>query len=254
MAEVGSGQVARLGVLFERYHRALFRYFVSMNRDREQAEDLVQEVFVRMLRYRASYDPAQSFTAWMYQIARNAGVDQVRKRGTAQVVDIDTFVDRRAELVSASPGPEESAARGQDLALLRRAMDRLPDDKREILVLSRFQGMKHEDIAEVLGCEVGTVKVRVYRAIRALEQIYFELEKEKSIMNCEQARTQMLGGIESEDFAAHLASCETCRSESSRIGALWQSLDLLPMEEPSGKVRERFYEMLGARIGKDRRP
>jgi len=185
MAEVGAGQVARLAVLFERYHRPLFRYFISMNGHREQAEDLVQEVFFRMLRYRTSYDPAQSFTAWMYQIARNAGVDQVRKMRTAEVVDIDavnqrgTFADRRMELVSASPGPEESVSRGQDLALLRRAMDQLPEDKREILVLSRFQGMKHEDIAEVLGCEVGTVKVRVYRAIRALEQIYFALEKEK---------------------------------------------------------------------------
>src|SRR5579863_6776250 len=175
MAEVSAGQVPRLGVLFERYHRALFRYFVSMNGDREQAEDLVQEVFFRMLRYRTSYDPAQSFTAWMYQIARNAGVDQLRKRRVAEVVDIDSFT-----LASASPGPEESVSRGQDLALLRRAMDQLPEDKREILVLSRFQGMKHEDIAEVLGCEVGTVKVRVYRAIRALEQIYFTLEKEKA--------------------------------------------------------------------------
>jgi RNA polymerase sigma-70 factor, ECF subfamily len=180
MAEVSAGKVARLAVLFERHHRGLFRYFVSMTSQREQAEDLVQEVFFRMLRYRTSYDPGQSFTAWMYQIARNAGVDQVRKRGGVQVVDIDTYVDRRAELVSASPGPEESASRGQDLVLLRRAMDQLPEDKREILVLSRFQGMKHEDIAEVLGCEVGTVKVRVYRAIRALEQIYFALEKEKA--------------------------------------------------------------------------
>jgi len=173
MAEVRAGQVARLAVLFERYHRALFRYFISMNRHREQAEDLVQEVFFRILRYRSSYDPAQSFTAWMYQIARNAGVDQGRKR-RAEVVDIDSFV-----LASAAPGPEESASRGQDLELLRRAMSRLPEDKREILVLSRFQGMKHEDIAEVLGCEVGTVKVRVYRALRALEQIYFALEKDR---------------------------------------------------------------------------
>ena len=179
MAEVSGGQVARLAVLFERHHRGLFRYFVSMNGNRETAEDLVQDVFFRMLRYRTSYDPAQSFTAWMYQIARNAGVDQVRKR-KAEVVDIETFTDRRAELVSSAPGPEESASRGQDLALLRRALDRLPEDKREILVLSRFQGMKYEDIAEVLECEVGTVKVRVYRAIRALEQIYFTLEKEKA--------------------------------------------------------------------------
>jgi hypothetical protein len=56
----------------------------------------------------------------------------------------------------------------------------------------------------------------------------------------------MLDEGESQELTAHLASCETCRSELSRIGALWQSLDLLPLEEPSGKVRERFYEMLGA--------
>jgi len=56
----------------------------------------------------------------------------------------------------------------------------------------------------------------------------------------------MLGGGEGKDFAEHLASCESCRNEVSRIGTLWQSLDLLPLEEPGGRVRERFYEMLGA--------
>ena len=179
MNEVRTGQVGQMAILFERHHRALFRYFVSMHRDRELAEDLVQDVFFRMLRYRASFDAGHSFTAWMYQIAHNASLDHVRKqRGT--VVDIDTFVERRAELVSSAPGPEEEAVRNQDLALLGRALDLLPEDKREILVLSRFQGMKYEDIAAVLRCEVATVKVRVYRAIRALEQVFLGLEKEKA--------------------------------------------------------------------------
>jgi RNA polymerase sigma factor (sigma-70 family) len=179
MAQVSGGQVAKMAVLFERHHRPLFRYFVSLNRNRELSEDLVQDVFFRMLRYRASYDPKQSFTAWMYQIARNANVDQAQKR-KAEVVGIDEFDDRRTEPVSEAPGPEESAAKGQDLALLRRALDRLPPEKREILVLSRFQNLKYEEIASVLGCEIGTVKVRVFRAMRALEQAYFALLKEKT--------------------------------------------------------------------------
>lgn len=179
MAEVGSGQVTKMAVLFERHHRPLFRYFVSMNRNRELSEDLVQDVFFRMLRYRASYDPKQSFTAWMYQIARNASVDQAQKR-KLEVVGIDEFDDRRVEPASEDPGPEEAAARGQDLALLRRALDRLAPEKREILVLSRFQNLRYEEIASVLGCEVGTVKVRVFRAMRALEQTYFTLLKEKT--------------------------------------------------------------------------
>ncbi|PYT12359.1 MAG: RNA polymerase sigma factor [Acidobacteria bacterium] len=179
MAQVGAGEVSKLAVLFERHHRPLFRYFVSMNRNRELAEDLVQDVFFRMLRYRSSYDPRQSFTAWMYQIARNANVDQAQKR-RGEVVGIEEFNERRPEPVSTAPGPEEAAARGQDLGLLKRALERLPADKREILVLSRFQDMKYEDIAAVLGCEVGAVKVRVYRAIRALEQIYFTLTGERT--------------------------------------------------------------------------
>ncbi len=178
MGQVGTGDVAKMAVLFERHHRPLFRYFVSMNRNRELSEDLVQDVFFRMLRYRASYDPAQSFTAWMYQIARNASVDQAQKR-KAEVIGIDEFDDRRNEPVSAAAGPEESAAKNQDLALLRRALDRLPVDKRELLVLSRFQNMKYEEIATILQCEVGTVKVRVFRAMRALEQAYFVLAEER---------------------------------------------------------------------------
>jgi RNA polymerase sigma-70 factor, ECF subfamily len=143
-----------------------------MNRNRELAEDLVQDVFFRVLRYRASYDAAQSFTGRMYQIARRASLDRAHKQ-RGEVVEID-------ELESPARGPEAAAAHGQNLALLKRALGQLPPDKREVLILSRFQEMKHEDIAVVLGCEVGTVKVRVYRAMRALEQVYFELEKEKA--------------------------------------------------------------------------
>ena len=176
MAAVGAGEVQKLAVLFERHHKGLFRYFVSMNRNRELSEDLVQDVFFRMLRYRASYDAQQSFTAWMYQIARNASVDSAQKR-RGEVIGIDEFTDHKADQ---SPGPEESAVKTQDLRLLRLALERLPADKREILVLSRFQGMKYEELATVLGCEVGTVKVRVYRAIKALSEIFYELAGEKA--------------------------------------------------------------------------
>src|SRR5277367_1111393 len=167
MAQVSAGELPKLAVLFERHHRALFRYFVSLNRDRELSEDLVQDVFFRILRYRASYDPAKAFTAWMYGIARRASVDRARER-RADVIEIEAFTERRGELVSAAPGPEERAVKGQNLGLLQRALDLLPAEKREILALSRFQEMKYEDIAAVLNCEVGAVKVRVYRAVRAL--------------------------------------------------------------------------------------
>ncbi len=179
MSAVAAGTVSKLAVLFERHHRALYRYFMSMTRDPQTSEDLVQDVFFRILRFRATYDPRQSFTAWMYQIARNANVDRIRqKRG--EVLDIDELGLGNREPVSPDPDPEATAVRTQDLERVRQAMELLPPEKREILVFCRFQGMKYEEIAEVLGCGVGTVKVRVYRAMRALAEIYSTLAGEKA--------------------------------------------------------------------------
>ena len=101
MARVGAGELAKLAVLFERHHRGLFRYLVSMNRNRDLSEDLVQDVFFRILRYRTTYNSAQSFTAWMYQIARRASLDRAQKQ-RAEVVGIDGFGDRRAHQVAGS--------------------------------------------------------------------------------------------------------------------------------------------------------
>ena len=179
MARVGAGEVNQLAVLFERHHKPLFRYFVYQTRDKELAEDLVQDVFFRMLRYRASYDPAQSFTAWMYQIARNANIDQAAKR-RGEVVNFEEYLEKRPEPAADQPTQEERLKKTQDVALLRKALDRLPADKRELLVMARFQNLKYEDIAQVLGCEVGTVKVRVFRAVRMLSDVFFELAGERA--------------------------------------------------------------------------
>ncbi|MBV8820169.1 MAG: sigma-70 family RNA polymerase sigma factor, partial [Acidobacteriaceae bacterium] len=85
-----------------------------------------------------------------------------------------------AEPVSSALGADEMLGKRQEISLLKRALRELPDEKREVLVLSRLQSMKYEQIAELLGCEVGAVKVRVFRAIRALGQIYSQLSGEKA--------------------------------------------------------------------------
>jgi RNA polymerase sigma factor (sigma-70 family) len=180
MSEVRDGDTRKLAVLFERHHRALFNFFVHMNGDRDLSEDLVQDVFFRMLRYRQTYDPGHPFTAWMYQIARNASVDHARKRKPEVPIDGGKANEERvmAEPVSNAPGAEEQLSRRQEVRLLRQALDQLPQDKREILILSRFQNLKYDEIAAVLGCELNTVKVRVYRATKALGEIYFQLTGE----------------------------------------------------------------------------
>jgi RNA polymerase sigma-70 factor (ECF subfamily) len=176
MQKVRDGDLAKMAVLFERHHRALFRYFLRLTGNRAFSEDLVQDVFFRMLKYRHSYRDGSPFTAWMYQVARNAHLDGAQKhKGETPWLE-----DHPEEPASTAPDPVEILGRRQDLGLLRRALAALPVEKREVLVLSRYQNLKYDQIAEILACDVGTVKVRVYRAIKALSQIFFELAGEKA--------------------------------------------------------------------------
>jgi RNA polymerase sigma-70 factor (ECF subfamily) len=173
MKLVQAGDTAQLAVLFERHHVGLFRYLLALGRDRALAEDLVQEVFFRVIKYARTYDPNLAFPVWLYGMARNAYFDSHRKRRP------EMFGGDPGEIRSPEPMPEETITRKQDVALLREALQKLPEDKREVLVLSRYHDMRYEDIARVLRCEVGTVKVRVYRALKELREHFCELRGEK---------------------------------------------------------------------------
>jgi RNA polymerase sigma-70 factor (ECF subfamily) len=181
MAQVRGGDLRKLALLFERHHRALYNFFVHMTGSRDLSEDLVQEVFFRILRYRHTYDESRPFPAWLYQIARNVKLEGAKKRNRELRVVKPAREDSEVEREPAAPDPgaEESLRKQQEIGILRRALERLPDEKREVLVLSRFQNMAYDHIAQMLGCEVGAVKVRVYRAVRELGQIYMDLAGEK---------------------------------------------------------------------------
>jgi RNA polymerase sigma factor (sigma-70 family) len=173
MKLVQAGDSDQLAVLFERHHVPLFRYLLHLSRDRALSEDLVQEVFFRVLKYASSFDPSLAFPVWLYRMARNAYFDSLRHR-TAELSDLEL-----AELRSTEPMPEELLSRKQDATLLHEALESLPDDKREVLVLSRFHDLKYQEIASILKCEIGTVKVRVYRALKELREKFSELQGER---------------------------------------------------------------------------
>jgi len=175
MQEVRGGNVARLEVLFDRHSRALFRYFVRLTSDRAWSEDMVQEVFFRILKYRHTYQPETSFRAWMYQVGRNVWVDQAsRRKGEV------ALPESAGEIGSSEVPADRQVQKRQATALLLRALAALPPEKREVLVMSRYQELKYEEIAAVLKIEVGTVKVRVYRALRELGDRFFALGGERA--------------------------------------------------------------------------
>lgn len=168
MLQVREGIGEMLGVLFERYQQPLFSFFVRLTGDRSLSEDLVQDVFYRILRYRRTYKPGNSFRTWMYQVARNARHDSFDRRRNETPLDEQT----------AQPTilPRDTVAAEQENLLLRRALLQLPEEKRELLLLSRFQELSYEEIGTLLGCEPGAVKVRVFRALQSLKEIANQLQ------------------------------------------------------------------------------
>jgi RNA polymerase sigma factor (sigma-70 family) len=171
MEDVRDGRVEKLAVLFERYQTMLYNFFLRLTGNRAASEDLVQEVFVRVLKYRAGYLSESRFNVWLFQIARNAHIDHLRKQKPALSLD-----EQYAEVPTREPLPEAAYEADREAELVRRALDRLPVQKREILVLFRFQNLKLREIAELMGVQVGTVKAQVHRALKELSRVYLELQ------------------------------------------------------------------------------
>jgi RNA polymerase sigma factor (sigma-70 family) len=176
MFHVRNGVGESLGELFSRYQDPLFSFYCRLTGDRSLSEDLVQDVFYRILKYRQTYRPGTSFRTWMYQIARNARLDSIRKE---HVQKDQMKVPLESDI--AGPVPTDRVQQEQEAALLHRALMQLPEEKREILVLSRFQELKYDEIAQLLGCEVGTVKVRVFRALKDLKTAFQQLESQRVV-------------------------------------------------------------------------
>ena len=171
MTEVQNGRLEMLAILFERHHVRLYNFFLRLSGDRGLSEELVQEVFLRVLKYRHSFRGDSTFSAWMYQIGRNAHIDQVRARKPE--VPIDEVWEQEP---SPAPGPERRLEGDQEADLLARAMERLSLRKREVLLLSRFQELKYQEIAGMMACSVESVKVLVHRSLKELRRHYLDLQ------------------------------------------------------------------------------
>ncbi len=173
MLAVRDGELDALGELFERHHGQLYGFLVKHTGDRTAAEDIVQTVFQRMLKYRHTYRDEGKFTAWMYHLARRCSADHFRKARAAPRATDPFDLNHHAD--EAPHGAHQAVAR-DDHALLHAALARLDRDAREVLLLSRFQELSFAEISGILECSVGAAKVRAHRALHELREIYFSLQ------------------------------------------------------------------------------
>lgn len=173
MRQVRDGDVGQLGVLFERHHGRLYNHCLRLTGDPDTSRDLVQEVFFRMLKYRATYRDDGNFLPWFYRLARNACFDHFRGSGREVATEVEAL-----ETPSTAPAPAEEAERRDEVRRLSRALARLPVEKRELLVMARFGSLGYREMAEVLGTTAGALRVRVHRALKELREVYLRMERE----------------------------------------------------------------------------
>ena len=176
MLKVKKGDLDKLGLLYERYKKMLFIFFFRMNHDQLLSEDLVQNVFVRILKYRYTFrgdGGDAAFKIWLFHIARNLNYEHFRKNKAGWK---ESITDRH-ETISFHREEMLDISRDENLHLLRLAIERLEEEKREIIVLSKIEGMKYSEIGKVLDCSEGAVKTKVFRALRELKKEFETIRK-----------------------------------------------------------------------------
>ncbi len=176
---VKAGDTDSLGALVARWEQPLYRFVYRMLPRSDDARDVCQETFLRILKKSHRFRSGSRFSTWMYQIALNLCRDKARRsrRWGRLIADTESLPERASgPLATARPedDPASSTERREISAAVMRALDELPPEQREVLVLKEFEGMKFREIAEILGCPESTVKSRMYYGLSGVRNNLIE--------------------------------------------------------------------------------
>jgi RNA polymerase sigma-70 factor (ECF subfamily) len=167
IGRANEGDQAAFGTLVERYQNAVYNLAYRMLGSPEEAEDAAQEIFVRIYRQLARYDPERKFSTWVLTIATNYCIDQLRRR-RMQLVPLENIIPwARAR----EAGPEGEALSRESRDEVQRLLRELPEKYRAVLVLRYWQDLSCAEIADILKLPEGTVKTQLHRARKALGQL-----------------------------------------------------------------------------------
>ena len=172
MQRVKEGNLSEMSVLFERYHLRLYNFFLKLTMKKDISQDLTQNLFYRMIKYKNSYKNEKSVKSWVYQIARNLHADYCREEKKSDDLFVKT-ANWPVDMIDDSDRfPEE------DYERLEIAFSALSNEQKEIIILSRYQGLKYEEISAITSQSVPAIKVAMHRAIKQLRGIYFNQLKD----------------------------------------------------------------------------
>jgi RNA polymerase sigma-70 factor (ECF subfamily) len=177
MLDVKAGDEQSFALLLHRYRTPLVNFLYRMVRNREQAEDLAQEVFIRVYRARADYVPSAKFTTWLFRIATNLALNSVRDtRHQRMEVSLDAPVtadsedgdQRPIDVAEKNPNIEEHLVQEAQRDMIRHSIDKLPEKQRAAVLLHKYQDLDYGEISKILECSESALKSLLFRAYETL--------------------------------------------------------------------------------------
>src|SRR5688500_6391234 len=171
------GEERAFSELVERYQTRLLNFIYRTIGDREKAEDLVQEVFIRVYRHLHRFDRSKKFSTWAYTIASNLAKNELRNRSRSPLVLFQTIQgtsdeeDRPVQFEDTTSRPDDMYRKRHLRELVEQTVAQLPEHHRQVFVLRELEGKSYEEIAEITDCNLGTVKSRLNRARTAFAAI-----------------------------------------------------------------------------------
>lgn len=170
------GDIVAFTALVERHERALINFFYQCSWDHQVSEDCAQEVFVKLYAHLDRYEAKAKFTTFLYRVARNHWIDRIRSNRRPGVsLDAPAGAEGsrslKEQLPARSEAPTDRMMRLESAEKLQRALDQLPEDQRTVVILSELQGMRYQEIAEVMDVPVGTIKSRMFTAMQRLKEL-----------------------------------------------------------------------------------
>jgi len=180
MARLAEGHEAALNELMDRHAERLFHYLLRSLQDEDDAADLAQETFARVFQNRGKFDPSRKFSSWLYAIASNLVRDRYRWRSRHPQVSLDAENEQtegslRNNLPAGGPAPDQNLDAEERAARVRQAVAALPEELRQPLILSVYEGLSQGEIAAILKCSAKAVESRICRARQRLRGRLAEL-------------------------------------------------------------------------------
>jgi RNA polymerase sigma-70 factor (ECF subfamily) len=177
MLDVKAGDEQSFALLLHRYRSPLVNFLYRMVRNREQAEDLAQEVFLRVYRARADYVPSAKFTTWLFRIATNLALNSVRdNRYQRMEISLDAPViadaedgdEKTLDVAEKQPNIEQHLVEDVQRKMIRRAIEKLPEKQRAAVLLHKYQDLDYGEISKILECSESALKSLLFRAYETL--------------------------------------------------------------------------------------